>query len=429
MNDSDLERWLDNDLSIEELAELESWLKASEANREQFVRLNFRDQQLRECVRADADLSTAEPEEKIVPFPTSSQKRRTWIAAAAALVVAGVSWLTVNFSSQSESVAIVQSIRKADLKLTSGDSLAPGKRLSLEEGRIALKFESGAKLALVAPAELIVQGPNSAELLRGQATVRVPGKIKGFALTTPVEKVIDLGTAFGVEVSPAGDTAISVFEGEVKLGNDQHLYAGSAVSVSEPKAEPKEIPYTEGEFAESWQLSFGIEAVSGRVKLATPSQRPNPGKVHDPESLVLFPEREEVELPKGFAIDGVEPGTYQRPFRKRSTQLQQSTTVDSYLLQYHPGNSPETQQKQTFVGELKFDRPVIGLILQKELLIQSDSTLGYSVTDFSGIERRGINVNDVVTLSPDRTRLKISFDVSTSADQIRVLIASGNYPD
>jgi hypothetical protein len=48
------------------------------------------------------------------------------------------------------------------------------------------------------------------------------------------------------------------------------------------------------------------------------------------------------------------------------------------------------------------------------------------LTDFSGIVHRGINLNDVVTLSKDRHRLKISFDVRTNADQIRVLVASEN---
>ena len=422
MNDSDLERWLENDLSSVEQAELEAWLEARESNRRQFVRLQFREQQMRECIRAQSKLERA-GDEKTISFSGSVKRRSLWLAAAA-VFVATLGWLGTELVQEDEPVAVVQSIRKSDLALAKGDFLTRGNHLILDEGRLALKFDSGAKLAVVGPAELIVGGPNSARLLHGQVMVRVPGKIKGFALQTPVEKVIDLGTAFGVDVSITGETAISVFDGEVKLGNEQRLFAGSAVSVDQPNTAPKEIPYVEGEFAESWQLSFGVEVLSGQVKLATPSQRPYPTKVHDPESLLLFPEREEVELPKGFVLDATKPGVWQRPFGEKSPTLRKATIVDSYLLQYYPGNTTESLQTQNFVGELRFDRPIVGLILHNDLLIQSDPILNYLHTDFSGIMHRGINLNDVVILSEDRHRLKISFDVMANADQIRVLVAS-----
>ena len=208
MNDSDLERWLENDLSSVEQAELEAWLEASESNRRQFVRLQFREQQMRECIRAQSKLERA-GDEKTISFSGSVKRRSLWLAAAA-VFVATLGWLGTDLVQEDEPVAVVQSIRKSDLALAKGDFLTHGNHLILDEGRLALKFDSGAKLAVVGPAELIVGGPNSARLLYGQVVVRVPGKIKGFALQTPVEKVIDLGTAFGVDVSITGETAISV---------------------------------------------------------------------------------------------------------------------------------------------------------------------------------------------------------------------------
>ena len=50
MNDSEMERWLEKDLSSGERTELEAWLEADESNRRQFVRLQFREQQIRECM-------------------------------------------------------------------------------------------------------------------------------------------------------------------------------------------------------------------------------------------------------------------------------------------------------------------------------------------------------------------------------------------
>ena len=51
---------------------------------------------------------------------------------------------------------------------------APGRSLTIADGRVKINFQSGAKLVLEAPAELRLLGPNSAQLERGVVTVRVP---------------------------------------------------------------------------------------------------------------------------------------------------------------------------------------------------------------------------------------------------------------
>lgn len=81
---------------------------------------------------------------------------------------------------------------------------------------------------------------------------------------------------------------------------------------------------------------------------------------------------------------------------------------------------------QRFQGELHFDRPIVGLILQKVLLDSSDSQLALPETDFRDIFRRGINTDDVITLSADRRVLHVALVVSDGVDQIRVLVASDN---
>lgn len=50
---------------------------------------------------------------------------------------------------------------------------------------MAVKLESGAKLAVEGPAEFRIVSNNGARMVRGRATIRVPGKIKGFTLDTP----------------------------------------------------------------------------------------------------------------------------------------------------------------------------------------------------------------------------------------------------
>lgn len=412
-------RFQDGQLPEAELAAFDETLRKDPEKRRVFIELQKRSAGIAELQRRAAFSETGEDKKKVI----EARVRRWvggWAMAAVVAVVFGIGTLWLR---QGDPVAIVQRAVKLE-RFQDGDSLIAGEVVRLEAGRIAVRFDSGALLAVVAPAEFEIVGTNAARLLHGRATVRVPGKIKGFVLDTPSERVVDLGTAFGVSVEPSGATAISVFEGEIRLSANRHLFAGQSVALAPAHSVPREIPYTEGVFAETWQISFGIDALAGKVRLAAPSERPTPGKVHDTDSLLLFPERENVPLAAGYRVDATEPGTHRRPFRKREVKLANEVRVDSFLLQYNPTRSEAGSVKRKFQGELKFDRPIVGLILQKDLLIAADSILALPGADFSNIFRRGINVDDEVSLSGDRLTLGISFDLLNGIDQIRVLVAS-----
>ena len=98
--------------------------------------------------------------------------------------------------------------------------------------------------------------------------------------------------------------------------------------------------------------------------------------------------------------------------------------VDSYLVQFNPGQSVTAESPNRFSGTLKFDRPVVGLLFRAMMLDESDAMLGLPAADFGDIFRRGINASDEVSLSVDRRTLTVSFDVINGVDQIRVLVAS-----
>lgn len=106
--------------------------------------------------------------------------------------------------------------------------------------------------------------------------------------------------------------------------------------------------------------------------------------------------------------------------------LTEDLPVDSFLLQYNPERSEDNSEKRRFEGELRFDRPIVALILQKDLLNASDDHLALPGVDFQNIFRRGINSFDQVELSTDRRTLRIAFDLKDGVDQIRVLVASDN---
>ena len=350
-----------------------------------------------------------------------------WIAVGAvAAVLAWFAFLPTKIESGREDVvATVQSAHKVQA-VSAGDQLRSGQVLKVSVGRVKINFQSGAKLVLEAPAELRLLGPNSAQLEHGVVTVRVPGEIKGFVLVTPHQRVTDLGTSFGVDVDTTGDTSISVFEGEIELEDSRRLVGGQAVALTATDEAAREIPYAINQFLNTWQGSFGVEQLIGDVRVATPKERQSPGLVHDSDSLLLFPEREDVLLERECVVNGTEVGTYRRPLRKHTVKLTEDVQVDSFLLQYNPIRDDNDSGEQVFRGQLHFDRPIVALILQKDLLDDSDALLSLPTINFHNIFRRGINDADVVTLSPDRHVLHVAFDVKNGVDQIRVLVASDN---
>lgn len=343
------------------------------------------------------------------------------VAASVALLV----YLPILFDTKtSQPVATIQNVRGTQ-GLSAGDKLIAGQIVNPGDGRVKINFESGAKLALESPVELEILGPNSARLSRGVATVRVPGEIKGFVLVTPHERVTDLGTSFGVDVDHNGGTSISVLEGEIELGDRQRLSGGQTVTVEAAGQPPREMPYAIDQFLDTWQVSFGVEDLVGDVRVATPAERHSPGQIEDNDSLLLFPERESVVLSRGYRVDASEPGTYRRPFRRHIVELADDVRVDSFLLQYNPVRDEVSEAKQ-FQGELHFDRPIVALIMQKDMLDDSDRLLALPEIDFRNIFRRGLNDADVVTLSENRHVMEISADIKNGVDQIRVLVASDN---
>ena len=348
-----------------------------------------------------------------------------WCLVTAAVIALFVFLPTQRDTDVRDVIATVQNARNVK-EISTGDALRTGQVLRLVDGRVKINFQSGARLAVQAPAELKLLGPNSAQLQHGVATVRVPGEIKGFLLVTPHQRVTDLGTSFGVDVDTTGNTAISVFEGEIELEHQRRLVGGQAVALTAADETAHEVPYEIGQFLNTWQVSFGVEQLIGDVRVASPSERHSPGLVEDSGSLLLFPERENTLLRHGYVVDGIEPGTYQRPFRKRTVKLTEDLRVDSFLLQYNPVRGYSVAMNQKFQGELHFDRPIVALILQSELLDSSDAKLALPATDFRNIFRRGINDADVVALSPDRRVLRVTLNVKNGVDQIRVLVANDN---
>jgi hypothetical protein len=115
-----------------------------------------------------------------------------------------------------------------------GRDMRAGKLLGLLGGLAEIEFECGAQVILQGPAELVLVDGQTARLVHGSLTARVPEQARGFTVLSPQGKVVDLGTEFGLSVDEQGATTVRVFRGVVAAfplaaGGD----ANPAVTVSQ----------------------------------------------------------------------------------------------------------------------------------------------------------------------------------------------------
>ena len=98
--------------------------------------------------------------------------------------------------------------------------ISSGQEIRLESGQAELLFDSGVEIVLIGPAHLKVESAMNVSVEYGTFSARVGPRGKGFKVRTPSAEVVDLGTEFGLAVSPDGDTEVAVFQGIVDLSYD-----------------------------------------------------------------------------------------------------------------------------------------------------------------------------------------------------------------
>ncbi len=103
------------------------------------------------------------------------------------------------------------------LPTLAGSRLSSGS-LRLKQGRAHVGFDNGAQVFLEGPAVFYLHDANRAHLESGRIMAHVPQQAIGFTIETQTTDIVDLGTEFGVEVTPSGATEVQVLEGEVELG-------------------------------------------------------------------------------------------------------------------------------------------------------------------------------------------------------------------
>jgi ferric-dicitrate binding protein FerR (iron transport regulator) len=202
------------------------------------------------------------------PEPQPQKRKQTLVlalAACLALLIGGLGMLWLKRSASrrgATSSAVAMLARTVDARWMGntapprvGCALGPG-TLRLQSGLAQVVFYSGARVVIEGPTELQLVSSREAVCRAGRLLAEVPEPARGFQIKTAQLKLVDLGTAFGIEVTN-GQTKLHVFKGEVEFSSGtatrQALNEGRAALV-QGSAPPRLMEASRDAFAEMFAL-------------------------------------------------------------------------------------------------------------------------------------------------------------------------------
>jgi hypothetical protein len=132
-----------------------------------------------------------------------------------------------------------------------GAKLRAGRKIQIQAGLMELTFSDGARTILQGPCLFSVDAPGAGTLEKGKLSATAEGSAVDFTVVTPVGRIRDLGTQFGVAVDDQGATEVQVVVGRVEVRVDRPaevassshvLSAGEGMRISADGAWTNEIP-------------------------------------------------------------------------------------------------------------------------------------------------------------------------------------------
>ena len=454
VNDELLDRFLDGDISPEEHQSVVNWLELDRDHVQSLARraelhTDLRRSLKRRGIQHEA-LGTVQKADELDRHDAAAaggesrwQVRPSYgLVAAALATAAALAFVFFGFGDPDGATTtsrIARIVHQSGARWASqrqeGEEIGAG-ILQLDAGLARLNFANGASVTLQGPAEFEVISGDQARLHRGILTAHVPESAIGFRIETPALQVVDLGTAFGVSVGNDGLTNVSVFEGEVEVNPQaeksghvpaQRIVQGQAVRAARMSSTIEPVDYETGPFERAWPISSGVLQTTGVMKFVSPGPDFVPGRYEDSEHIVVFPERRGVILKSSLRVDVLEPGEYRRLSDETPQSLTTTTPVRSYLLQLNPIG----RGRAMVMGQITFDRPILGLIARTKKLAESDAVLGHPEGIYKQT-RRGIEPprkippekpdRDSVILAADKRTLILNMGAGSALDQIRVIV-------
>ena len=228
--------FLDGSLSEEDAEELDLRIRTEPAARRRFWELARMHGELR--LWGERRVAQGHAARTLARLPPQKAPRippRAWlwvaVSAAAAVVALGALVFGGRFSSQGVEPQAPGSASREVLGLRVVESEAvyvsgkgPGNAGELHAGDYELKegsayfhLRNGVDLTLQGPARFTLHDLSRITLVQGAIRALVPEGARGFTIESSEARFEDLGTEFGVEVDAQGRSAVSVFDGEVRV--------------------------------------------------------------------------------------------------------------------------------------------------------------------------------------------------------------------
>jgi FecR protein len=445
-NENLIEKWLDGSLDGGEQDVLLAWLKEKPQHMRRFVEANLRQQML--CDAAAGELmidkvNLIAPAPIPVPALTDIPRRSTrqvmaFLGGLATCLLIAIGWWfrTATLVPHLDPFVSIAMVQEIDGDLSVGDRLA-STTIQINRGMLRLAFDDGVEVTLQGPADYELTALGKTRLHRGLLTATVPPGAVGFLVSTPHAEVVDLGTAFGVALDEDGNSEVSVFDGEVEVQPNRDrkkklVQEGQTVRVTKTN-EIESSKFAAGVYETLWPVSSGIAGSTGAFRFAAPWPR-RMGLAQSNTDIFVLPEGYAQTLSESLSVNITATGKY-RLLPLAAKELSAGTRVRSFLLQFKPvdegnGATPDAtapDQLQRIVGDITFDRPVLGLIVNGDELRASDAKFsvrsGQVPQKGRGLELFGTPRDDVVSLSEDRHTVKLDLAAfGAYADQVRVIV-------
>ncbi len=275
----------------------------------------------------------------------------------------------------------------------------------------------------------------------GKLTARLPDKDDRLVVNMPGLKLTDLGTGFGVEVGTSGESLVTVFEGKVRLDEEESdsksvvLNKGRFVlHSSDAGSHITNLKFDPVPFRDLWPLTLGIEDVSDLVNFAIPG--PMNRDVYgfqDENHVFLLPEEQGVTLSEPLLAD-ISETDFSWPNSGEVSSIPAGKRLSSYLVMYNPpkGKGGRKVPIRSLVGSITFNREIVGVICTEHTLEQSTEVLGNSSWKLewlpeSRLENLDANLgklpHDSLNLSRDRRSIHFDLSARQGIDSMRILLS------
>jgi hypothetical protein len=452
---------LHDEASVDEVRDLFEWIRENPENAKEFVRYALLHAQLRGQLsgelraRKSAESATADRPTPNIAIESPAQspgskvarrERRSrfpYVLASALAASLLMVLMMVVFRKTDESIALLPPTQQpfatiaqtVDVAWGGERSFGKGDRtaantLELREGFVRLELDSGVRVTLQGPARFELITPERAKLTSGLLTATVPLGAEGFRVDTPNAEVTDLGTAFGIHLDDNGISNVSVFDGEVDVAlpdstEKRLLKEGESARIGNGKV-IESVDFDGTVFEKLWPVSSGIESSSGAFRFTPPWPR-RIRFVRSDDDIFVVPEGYITRLTEPLTVNITTPGEYVHEKSLTPLELSSGQTVRSFLLHFHPEHDGDRRRFARTAGSIRFERPVLGLIvLHEELAASADVFPGRRAgesLEHRQLELTGNRIGDVIALSDDRQTVSLDLAAPTRfSDLVRVIV-------